>query len=173
MYKIVLGMMIAALYLHSEVALAQAYVPPAPSPLNFGEKFRLYLRQTYSLSSVLVPVAFAGLNQAVDSPNEWGQGTRGYLNRLGTQRGQFQIGAFCAFGVGAAFHEDPRFFPSGKHGKWRRTEYVMIHTVIARTDRGTEMPDCMVGNRSHIVQTQGCNFRVDCPIRLFPNDYLA
>lgn len=140
MNKTVLGMMIAAVCLSSEVALAQATVPSAPSPLNFGGKFRLYLRQTYSLPSVLVPAAFAGLDQAADSPNEWGQGARGYLNRLGTQRGQFQIGAFCAFGVGAALHEDPRFLPSGKHGMWGRTRYVMMHTVIAHTDRGTEIP---------------------------------
>ncbi len=140
MNKSVLGMMIVAVCLSSEVALAQASPPSAPSPLNFDDKFRLYLRQTYSLPSVLVPAAFAGLDQAADSPNEWGQGSRGYLNRLGTRRGQFQIGAFCAFGVGAALHEDPRFFPSGKHGMWRRTSYVVVHTVIAHTDRGTEMP---------------------------------
>jgi hypothetical protein len=29
------------------------------------------------------------------------------------------------------------------------------------------------GNLSRCVQTQECNFRVDCPIRVFPNDYLA
>ena len=134
------GMMIVALCLCSEVAWTQAHSSSAPSPLNFEDKFRLYLRQTYSLPSVLVPAAFAGLDQAANSPNEWGQGSRGYLNRLGTQRGQFQIGAFCAFGVGAALREDPRFFPSGKHGMWRRTEYVVMHTVIAHSDRGAEMP---------------------------------
>jgi hypothetical protein len=144
MNKTVLGMMVAAVCLSSEVALAQASPLSSPSPLNFGDKFRLYLRQTYSLPSVLVPAAFAGLDTAADSPKEWGQGPRGYLDRLGTQRGQFQIGAFCAFGVGAALHEDPRFFPSGKHGMWRRTAYVVKHTVIAHTDRGTEMP--AVGN---------------------------
>lgn len=104
MNKAVLGIMIAAVRLSSEVALAQASAPSAPSPLNFSGKFRLYFRQTYSLTSVLVPAAFAGLDQAADSPNEWGQGARGYLNRLGTQRGQFQIGAFCAFGVDAVLY---------------------------------------------------------------------
>jgi hypothetical protein len=138
--KTVFGMMIVALCLSSEVAWTQASPLSASPPLNFGDKFRLYLRQTYSLPGVLVPAAFAGLDQAADSPSEWGQGSRGYLNRLGTQRGQFQIGAFCAFGVGAALHEDPRFFPSGKHGTWRRTAYVVMHTFIAHTDRGTEMP---------------------------------
>jgi hypothetical protein len=140
MNRAALGIVIAGVCLSSQIALAQATVPAVPSALNLDSKLRLYLRQTYSLPSVLVPAAFAGLDQAADSPKEWGQGAPSYLNRLGTQRGQFQIGAFCAFSVGAALHEDPRFFPSGKHGMWRRTAYVVMHTVIARTDRGTEMP---------------------------------
>jgi hypothetical protein len=140
MNKTVLGMMIVTMCLSSEVALAQASPLSTPSPLNFGDKFRLHLQQTYSLPSILVPAAFAGFDQVADSPNEWGPGSRGFLNRLGTQHGQFQIGAFCAFGVGAALQEDPRFFPSGKHGTWRRTAYVGMHTVIVHRDRGTEMP---------------------------------
>ena len=96
-----------------------AGIPPsAPSPLNFDDKFRLYLRQTYSLPSL------ARLSQP---PVERGAAS-------------FRFGAFSAFGVGAALHEDPRFFPSGKHGMWRRTAYVVMHTVIAHPDRGTGMP---------------------------------
>jgi hypothetical protein len=100
MNKAVLGMTIAV-GLSSEIALAQASVPSAPSPLNFGDKFLIYIRQTYSVSGVLVPAAFAGLDQVADSPNEWGQGSRCYLNRLGTQRGQFQIGAHSALSASA------------------------------------------------------------------------
>ena len=100
----------------------------------------MYVRQTYSLPGILFPAAFAGLNQLADSPKEWGQGTRGYLNRFATQRGQFQVGAFCGFAVGAVLHEDPRFFPSGRYGMWRRTGYVLTHTLTARTDRGAMMP---------------------------------
>jgi hypothetical protein len=114
--------------------------PPPPPPLTLHEKFQLYLRQTYSVPSILVPAGFAALDQAADSPKEWGQDGQGYLNRLGTQRGQFQIGNFCAFGIGAALHEDPRFFQSGAHGMWRRTRYVMAHTLVARTDNGRVQP---------------------------------
>lgn len=116
-----------------DVALSQVPIPSVPAPLSVDGKFRLYLPQTYSLPSVLVPAAFAGLDQAMDSSKEWGQSSRGYLNRWGTQRGQFQIGAFCAFGADS-------FFPSGKHGFWQRTAYVAINTATARSDRGTRMP---------------------------------
>lgn len=119
---------------------AQAPLSSIPPPLNLHEKFQLYMRQTYSASSMLIPAGFAAIDQIVDSPKEWGQDGQGYLNRLGTQRGQFQIGNLCAFGVGATLHEDPRFFPSGEHGMWRRTKYVMAHTLVARTDNGREQP---------------------------------
>jgi hypothetical protein len=119
---------------------AQTSVPSTPPPLTLHEKLQLYLRQTYSVSSMLVPAGFASIDQAADSPKEWGQDGQGYLNRLGSQRGQFQIGNLCAFGIGAMLHEDPRFLPSGVHGMWRRTKYVMVHTLVARTDNGREQP---------------------------------
>jgi hypothetical protein len=108
--------------------------------MTLNQKFQLYLRQTYSVSGMVVPVGLAAIDQAADSPEEWGQSGQGYLNRLGTRRGQLQFGSLCALGIGAAFHEDPRFRPSGLHGMWRRTKYVVVHTVVARTDTGREEP---------------------------------
>lgn len=140
MTRAVLSMLIAAACLAAIRSSAQVAVPPAASRLTTGDKFRMYIRQTYSLPSVLFPAAFAGLDEATDSPKEWGQGKRGYLDRLGTQRGQFQIGAFCGFAVGAAFHEDPRFSPSGRHDRWSRIAWVLTHTLLARSDGGKVMP---------------------------------
>jgi hypothetical protein len=122
------------------VASAQISAPSAASPLTNDVKFRMYFRQTYSVPSVLFPAAFAGLNQATNSPEQWGQGGSGYLKRLATQRGQFQIGAFCGFATGSLLHEDPRFFPSHKRGMLVRTGYVLTHTLVAHSDRGTPMP---------------------------------
>jgi hypothetical protein len=119
---------------------AHAQAPLAAPPLTLQGKFQRYFRQTYSVPSVLFPAAFAGLDQATYSPEEWPQNGGGYLKRFATQRGQFQLAEFCAFGVGAALHEDPRFFPSNMHGMWRRSRYVLVHTLMARTDRGTEEP---------------------------------
>lgn len=119
---------------------AQSAPAAPPAPLTFEEKLQNYLKQVYSPSSVLIPAAFAGIDQATDSPREWGQGWTAYGRRAGTVRGQFQFHNFCEFGVGAALSEDPRFFPSGRHGTWPRTKYVFIHTLVARTDSGGEQP---------------------------------
>ncbi len=135
---LVLAMLAFCPYL--AVLSAQTPVPSAPPPLTLQEKFQLYLSQTHSVSSLLAPAAFAAIDQATDSPKEWGQDGGGYLRRLGTQRGQLQLGNVSAFGIDAALHEDPRFFPSGAHGMWRRTKYVLVHTLVARTDNGRERP---------------------------------
>ncbi len=47
---------------------------------------------------------------------------------------------FSAFGIGAMLHEDPRFLPSAQHGTWARTKYVLVHTLVARTDSGGQQP---------------------------------
>lgn len=119
---------------------AQIAPPSVTAPLTSGDKFRMYFRQTYSLPSVVFPAAFAGLDQLTNSPKEWGQDGGGYLKRFATQRGQFQIGAFCGFAAGSLLHEDPRFFPSHRRGFLPRTGYVLTHTLLARSDRGATMP---------------------------------
>lgn len=133
-----LAMMVAALCIAEGVAQSAPVI--GTPPLTEGQKFRIYLRQTYSVAGVAFPAAFAGLNQWADSPREWGQDGDGYLKRFATQRGQFQIGAFCGFAAGSLLHEDPRFFPSHRRGFLPRTRYVLTHTFVARTDHGATMP---------------------------------
>jgi hypothetical protein len=132
--------MAAAMCTHVAGALAQTAPSAATLPMTLHQKFQLYLRQTYSVSGMVVPAGLAAIDQAGDTPKEWSQSGQGYLNRLGTRRGQVQIGNLCAFSVGAALHEDPRFRSSGLHGMWQRTKYVALHTVVARTDSGREEP---------------------------------
>lgn len=138
MRNAILAMIVAAVCVVE--GSAQTAAPSVASPLTSGDKFRMYFRQTYSLPSALFPAAFAGLDQATNSPKEWGQGESGYLKRLATQRGQFQIGAFCGFAAGSLLHEDPRFFPSHRRGFLPRTGYLLTHTLLARSDHGATVP---------------------------------
>ncbi len=109
-----------------------------PTPLALHQKFEIYLKQAYEPQSFLVPAFFAGIDQARNSPKELGQDTEAFGGRLGSIRGQFQIANAAQFGVGAALHEDPRYFSSNLHGSWVRTKYVFKHTYIARMDDGSE-----------------------------------
>lgn len=119
---------------------AQSTPPAASTPLTFDQKFSIYLKQGFTVSSVLFPAVMAGINQAKDSPKEWGQGGGAYGERVGTLRGQLQLSSLCVFGVGAALHEDPRFLASGRHGARPRMTYALVHTLVARTDSGREQP---------------------------------
>src|SRR5215831_4821191 len=38
------------------------------------------------------------------------------------------------FGLSSALHEDNRYFNSGKQGVWRRTEYALTSSMLARHD---------------------------------------
>ncbi len=122
------------------LAWAQSAFPTTPAPLTLDQKFHIYLRQTYRVSSILVPAALAGVDQAENSPREWGQGGVAYGERLSTVHGQFQINNICVFGVGAMLHEDPRYLPSGLHKTWPRMQYALVHTLVARTDSGGQQP---------------------------------
>ena len=82
-------------------SMAQTVLPAVPAPLRLDQKFQLYMQQAYSLPSVLIPAAVAGIDQAADSPNYWGEGWSAYGKRFGTVRGEFQLRNFSAFSVGA------------------------------------------------------------------------
>ncbi len=122
------------------LAWAQSPPPVAPVPLTFDQRFHIYLKQTYSVSSILVPAVFSGIDQAESFPREWGQGGVAYGERLATVHGQFQINNACVFAVGALLHEDSRYVPSGLPKTWPRMQYVLVHTLVARTDSGGHQP---------------------------------
>lgn len=122
------------------LAWAQSMLPTAPAPLTLDQRFQIYLKQTYSVSSILVPAVFSGIDQAEHSPREWGQGGFAYGERLATVHGQFQINNACVFAVGAMLHEDPRYLPSGLRKTWPRMRYAVVHTLVARTDSGGQQP---------------------------------
>ena len=121
-------------------AVAQTSLPAAPAPLSFQEKFQIYFKKTYKPSGFLVPALMSGINQATDSPHEWGQAGDGFIKRWGTARGQLQFYELARFGVGALTHEDPRLLASNKHGSWARMKYVIGQTVLAHTDSGDQQP---------------------------------
>jgi hypothetical protein len=48
------------------------------------------------------------------------------------------IHGVLAFGLDAALHEDPRYFPSVRKGLWRRMAHAVRDTVLTHTDSGGE-----------------------------------
>jgi hypothetical protein len=112
-----------------------------PPPMTNGEKFHYYLRTTYGPQSFFFIAAGSAINQARDSVSAWGQGWDGYGKRFGSAFGQMTIKQSSLFGLKTAFHEDPRYFVSGKSGLWDRSFYAATQVFIAHKDGGGTRPN--------------------------------
>jgi hypothetical protein len=95
---------------------ASASAAPAPaspiySPPTQGERFKAYVKHTYSITSVLEAGVRGGIDQARDKPNEWPEGAQGYADRFGSAMGQIAVRDTTEYVVADLVREDIRFIP--------------------------------------------------------------
>jgi hypothetical protein len=89
-----------------------------------------------------------GVAQLRDDPQEWGQGTKGYLRRVGSRYAQGVAKSTGDFVFSYALHEDPRYEPSGDKGVWKRTGHALSTVVVVYhlrncgTDDNGTLHDC-------------------------------
>ncbi len=107
-------------------------------PFTLHEKFEYRFLQTVGLHGYLGAAAGAAIGQARNVPHEWGQGTEGYLSRYASDFCTNVARQSVEFGLEAALHEDPRYFPSEDKRLSARLKNVLLQTVVARTDSGKE-----------------------------------
>jgi len=106
-------------------------------PMTQNERNHLYF------STMINPLSFArcafsaGIDQWNDKPSEWEQGASGYGKRFANILGQYSIQRTVTYGLSSAFHEDNRYFNSGKQGFWSRAGYALSSGILARHDDGT------------------------------------
>jgi hypothetical protein len=106
-------------------------------PLTQEERSKIYLNTMVSPLGYLKAGFSAAIDQWKDSPSEWEQGASGYGKRFANILGQYSIQRTVTFGLGSVFHEDNRYFNSGKKGLWTRTGYAVASGVLARRDDGS------------------------------------
>ena len=81
--------------------------------------------------------AFAALYQIENQNPSFGQGMKGYSQRLATAYGDQMIGNMMTEGfVPGIFHQDPRYFRLGEGSKLHRTLYALWQIESARMDSG-------------------------------------
>jgi hypothetical protein len=112
--------------------------PSEPSHLTQKDRFQLYLLYTGGPLPLLGEAAGAGISQWKNSPPEWGQGWGAYGDRFGSNLAYNGIRQTISYGASIAFHEDNRYFASGKHGVWGRTGYAILSTFTARRPDGRQ-----------------------------------
>ena len=106
-------------------------------PMTQPERNRLYFKTMVNPLSFAKVGFSAGIDQANDKPMEWEQGASGYGRRFANILGQYSIQRTVTYGLGSAFHEDNRYFNSGRQGFWPRTGYALTSGILARHDDGS------------------------------------
>jgi hypothetical protein len=111
---------------------------PDPVPLDVMGKLRYHALYSFGPRGIAGSAAWAGFLQAIDSPEEWEQGAKGYGKRFASSMGASAIYCVLAFGLDSTLHQDPRYFRSGKTGFWRRARHAVRGTFLTRKDGGGE-----------------------------------
>lgn len=112
-----------------------------PEPLTARLKFELALRTTIDPVNILATAAFAGFNQAGDTP-DYPQGALGYAQRFGSGYAD----GFTNIMVGGAIlpsllHQDPRYFYKGTGSVKSRILHAAAFSIFCKGDNGHWQPN--------------------------------
>jgi hypothetical protein len=97
-----------------------------------GQKFHNFMFDAFGPIPIIGAAAAAGVNQATNSPPEWGGGGQAYAERFGSNFGIALITTTTRYGLAEAFHEDTLYYRCECHGFFPRLTHALISTVTAR-----------------------------------------
>ncbi len=110
--------------------------------LSKHEKFKVFLRYTYSPYTFAGAGFNAGLAQATGGWHSYGGGMEGYGKRYGAALADTESGAFFgAFLYPVLLHEDPRYFRSTSQKTMPRVEYALSRVFVTRDEHGNKRPN--------------------------------
>jgi hypothetical protein len=110
-----------------------AYLPKgAPiQSLTRDERFRLYLRQTYTTPGIYVKTVFFGIHDQIEETEPaWGDSASGFAKRLGSlQAGNIIQNSLTSLG-NAAVGFEPRYDRCSCDGAWPRIRHAVVRNFI-------------------------------------------
>ena len=112
------------------------------APLSPKQKFELAWKSSVDPITFGITGVIAGVEQAQDDFNGYGQGAQGYAKRFGAAYGDAVISTY----LGAALlpsllKQDPRYFYKGTGSKRSRVLYALANSVICKGDNGHWQPN--------------------------------
>lgn len=144
--KYAIGTLIVLVFISLSVQAQQPEnakeVKPADDPVKtyefptHGERFNRYVKDTVGPFRLLRTGVSAGLNQWRDSPEEWGQGMKGYGRRYASSFGRNLVQQTVTYGLDEAFGLDSDFRRSDREGFGARVKHALLETVTSRTKSG-------------------------------------
>jgi len=113
---------------------------PVYTPLDLKQKWLYSMGEIFGPARLAASAVHAAFDQLNDMPKQWGTSGDSMAVRLAGHFGDSFLRHNVEFAVRALDHEDPRYFRSGRHGRWNRTEDAVAHTFAVRKDDGSLMP---------------------------------
>ena len=111
-----------------------SYVPDA-APLVAKQKFELAWKSTIDPFTFVGVAALAGVQQATDDFNGYGQGVEGYAKRFGADYADVLTGTYIGSAIlPSLLKQDPRYFYKGTGSPRSRFFYAVANTVICKGD---------------------------------------
>ncbi len=118
--------------------------PTSLTPLPYLRrlKFQLAWKSVTDPISILGVGFLAGIYQASDQLNGYGQGAAGYGRRFGAVYGDVFIGTFIDSAIlPTMLHQDPRYFYRGPNSSGSRFMYAIGNAVICKGDNKKYQPN--------------------------------
>jgi hypothetical protein len=111
-------------------------------PLNTKQKFKLAWKTTTDPFTVVGVAALAGVEQATNRFDGYGQGAQGYFKRLGASYTDAVTGTFMGSAVlPSLLKQDPRYFYKGTGSTRSRLLYALASPVICKGDNMSWQPN--------------------------------
>ena len=112
------------------------YIPNAV-PLSRKQKFELAWKTTVDPVNFGITGVIAGVQQAQNDFNEYGQGAQGYAKRYGASYANSVADTFIGSAIlPSLLKQDPRYFYKGTGSKRSRILYALANAVICKGDNG-------------------------------------
>lgn len=114
--------------------------PPAGTlaidPLTLQQKGAYHFRKVFGVNALAKNLALASIRQANNSPVEWGRSMEGFGKRVGARYATSASYHSMTYLLGAALHEDPRYFKQGTGSVRSRVRTAAWQVFTTRTDSG-------------------------------------
>jgi Carboxypeptidase regulatory-like domain len=115
---------------------------PHPEPLTTGMKFHLAYKSLTNPVFFARTAAWAGVQQAADTPGGWRQDAKGYGKRLGAGFADATSEGLIGNAIlPSLLHQDPRYFYQGSDTKKSRALHAILAAFICKGDNGKTQPN--------------------------------
>jgi hypothetical protein len=112
------------------------------APLSPKQKFELAWKSTVDPVTFGITGVIAGVEQAQDDFNGYGQGAQGYAKRFGAAYADGLISTYIGGAIlPSLLKQDPRYFYKGTGSKRSRFLYALANSVICKGDSGHWQPN--------------------------------